>query len=403
MIDDALSMCDILKKNGDGWDIYEVKSSTELKDEYYEDVTFQYHLLTKAGMKVSNIYLVYINNQYERDVELELDKLFIVEDVTAIAMEKVENVGDEIKRIQGVVESVTEPETDIDEYCIKPYECPCKAYCWRHIPEYSIFNLSGMWKSKQFGHYKNGIITYEDLLANKIKLNNSHQIQIDSHLNGSEVIVKDEIKSFLGMLSMPLYFLDFETFQQPVPLYCRLKPYEQIPFQYSLHYFDADGTTLLHKEFLGKEGIDPRRELAEKLVQDIPADACVVAYNMKFEKMIIKQLAERFCDLQAHLMKIHDNMKDIMIPFEKKHYYRREMKGSYSIKYVLPALYADNQDLKYEGLRIKNGEEAMVAFANLHLKDAEEIEQIRKDLREYCKLDTLAMVKVWEKLVKMVG
>lgn len=159
---------------------------------------------------------------------------------------------------------------------------------------------------------------------------------------------------------------------------------------------------LKHKEFLADAGIDMRRELAERLVKDIPANACVTTYNMGFEKRVIEKLAEQFGDLSEHLLKIRENITDLMIPFRKRMYYTKEMEGYYSIKYVLPALFPNNPEFNYHNLAIvHNGGEASSIFADLPNKTKEEQEIIRKGLLEYCKLDTLAMVKVWEKLKEL--
>ena len=217
-----------------------------------------------------------------------------------------------------------------------------------------------------------------------------------------DFIDKDKIKEFLNTLSYPLYFLDFETYQMPIPLYDNVSPYEQISFQYSLHYMNNDNH-LLHKEFLADAGMDPRRELALRLIKDIPLNVCVLAYNMSFEKNVIKRLANIYPDLSNHLMNIHDNIKDLMIPFKNRYYYNKDMHGSYSIKYVLPALFPDDESLNYHNLDlIHNGSEAMNSFRALENMDKEESEYTRKRLLEYCKLDTYAMVKIYQKLKEVV-
>ena len=160
-------------------------------------------------------------------------------------------------------------------------------------------------------------------------------------------IDKNEIRKFLAGVTYPLYHLDFETFQQPIPLWDNVSPYMQIPFQYSLHIQANAGGGTVHREFLGKEGADPRREFAERLCADIPVGACVMAYNMSFEQSRIKELAKLFPDLDKHLMALHDNMIDLAAPFRSGAYYCRAMGGSYSIKAVLPALCPDDPELDY--------------------------------------------------------
>lgn len=171
----------------------------------------------------------------------------------------------------------------------------------------------------------------------------------------------------------------------------------QIPFQYSLHIEYEDGT-LEHREYLAEDGSDPRELLAQKLCEDIPREVTVLAYNMGFEKGVIQKLALEYDALSTHLMDIHTNIKDLMTPFQQKHYVTPSMNGSYSIKYVLPALVPEMEEAYKELNGVQNGGEAMQAFANLSKLDATEKEKMRNALLAYCKLDTLAMVRVLEKL-----
>lgn len=204
---------------------------------------------------------------------------------------------------------------------------------------------------------------------------------------------------FLDGLSYPLYFLDFESFQPAVPLYDNSSPYEQIVFQYSLHYFEEAGGELKHREFLAQPVADPRRGVAEQLCRDIPLDVCTLAYNMSFEKTRIKSLATLYPDLANHLMNIHDHIVDLMVPFQKRWYYTKAMQGSYSIKYVLPALFPENPELDYHNLEgVHNGAEASVAFEKMGEMAPAELEKYRTNLLKYCGLDTFAMVRVWERL-----
>ncbi|AEF80554.1 DUF2779 domain-containing protein, partial [Leadbettera azotonutricia] len=177
----------------------------------------------------------------------------------------------------------------------------------------------------------------------------------------------------------------------------------QIPFQYSLHILKSPDTEAEHHEFLAKEGTDPRRPLAEALCKDIPLKVCTLAYNSGFEKRVIKDLADLFPDLSNHLLDIQSHIKDLMTPFQSHAYYRREFQGSYSIKTVLPGLFPDDPELDYHNLElIQNGSEAMTAFPGLEKKRPEEITAIRQSLLAYCRLDTLAMVKIWGYLKELV-
>lgn len=395
---DNFCSVDILRKINDSYEIYEVKSSTEIKDIYLDDISYQYYVLNNLGYKISKASIVYINNKYIRHGKLELDKLFNLDNVTDIVLEKQKEVEKNIQEINEYMTQENEPNDDIGIHCIKPYECPFFKYCTRNLPSNNIFNIRRIRNSTKFDLYHNGIYSYEDLLKENIDSKAKEQIEFELY-DKEDKVNKEKIREFIETLYYPLYFLDFETFQQSIPQYEDIKPYEQIPFQYSLHYIESEDSPLEHKEFLSEPDIDPRRKLAESLVKDIPKDVCVLAYNMSFEKTVIKNLAELYPDLKEHLLNIRDNIKDLMIPFYNRDYYTKDMYGSYSIKYVLPALFKDDEKLNYHNLEeVHNGSEAMSAFANMGKLLTKDREKLRHNLLKYCELDTYAMVKIWKKL-----
>lgn len=392
---------DILRVYNDGVDIIEVKSSTSIKDIYLDDMAYQCWVLANCGLTVRQVFLMHLNNQYVRRGELELDKLFLLVDCSEEVFSLLGEVGPNIEEIKAYADADTEPDIDIGKHCDDPYECGYKSWCWRHIPANSIFEIRG--RLNKFDLYYNGIVTMEDALRHNIALNAKQLRQVEAAVY--EVAAQIEtvsIRDFLQTLSYPLYFLDFETYMPAIPEFDGVRPYMQIPFQYSLHIKASENAQLEHREFLAKEGTDPRRALAENLCRDIPADVCVVAFNMTFEKTRLIELANFFPDLSDQLLSICHNMRDLMVPFQQHWYYCRELCGSYSIKQVLPALCPDDPELDYQALEgIHNGEEAMAAFPGMVGKPPEEIEEIRRNLLNYCRLDTLAMVRIWEKLKEM--
>ena len=397
--DGILVMVDILCICEDGLIINEVKSSTSIKDVYIDDASIQYYVISSLGYKVSAVNIIHIDNTYVRGDKLELEKLFHAEDVSEQIMQKQAEIPQILSKFEEILSKNVEPEVDIGPHCSDPYHCDAWEYCWceqRGIPEYSIFNISRLRSDKKFDLYKNGVVKFEDI-KDLDKFNASQQIQIRSELSQEQIIDKEAIKEFLDTLSYPLYHLDFETFQQAVPEFVGLRPYEQIPFQFSIHKEDGKGN-LEHFEFLAEVGADPRYELALNLIKFIPQNACVLAYHASFEKGVIQNLATLFPQLSSYLMNIHGNIKDLEIPFAKKFYYHPKMCGSSSIKKVLPAI-VPSFESAYSSLDlIHNGGEAMSQYAKLKHKTKDEQDMIRKALLAYCKLDTLAMVKVLEKL-----
>ena len=396
---------DILKNQGGNQvEIYEVKSSTSVKDIYYDDAAYQCYVLTKLGYKVNRVCIVHIDNHYERFGELDIHKLFHTEDISSDVFALQPEVEQNLKNLEKYMQQKQEPCDGIGTHCFSPYECGFFGYCTRELPKPNIFDVAGARLSTKFKCYEKGLISFEDLnTCDALSAGQYKQIEHELY-NYPPYIDQVAIRKFLETLSYPIYFLDFESFQPAVPLYDHSKPFEQIVFQYSLHYIEHEGGELKHAEHLAYPGVDPRRALAEQLCRDIPLDVCTTAYNMGFEKGRIKGLAELYPDLAEHLMNIHDNIQDLMIPFQKKYYYSKAMQGSYSIKYVLPALFPDDPFLDYHNLEgVHNGGEASATFKKMATMTPEELEEYRKYLLKYCGLDTFAMVKVWEKLNEVSG
>ena len=403
--DGILMMVDILHASEDGVSIYEVKSSTSVKDIYVHDVSIQYYVLNNLGFNIKNANVVHINSSYVRGDELDLDELFSVVDVTEDVIALQESIPNVLREFEVCLsDTENEPDINIGKHCKNPYECDAKDYCWsvqREIPEYSVFNIFNLGSKKQIELYEQGIVNIADV-PDDFSMTANQKQAVANYKSQATHIDKEAIKEFLGTLTYPIYHLDFETFQQAIPEFKGISPFMQIPFQYSLHIEHEDGT-LEHREFLAIEGIDPRELLAQKLCEDIPSDVTVLAYNMGFEKGVIRKLASSFPELSSHLLKIHDNIKDLMTPFQQKHYVTPSMNGSYSIKYILPALVPEMAESYKELDGVQNGSQAMNAFANMSkLEDAEK-QRMRNSLLAYCKLDTLAMVEVLNKLKEVIN
>lgn len=397
---------DILRKQDNGYAIYEVKSSThEDNYVYIVDIAYQKYVLEHCGVKVTGTYLVNINSDYIFDGTLKLNELFKITDVWKFVVDEQKEVEEKIKMAEKLLEDKNEPNIDISCNCNSPYKCGFWKYCSKHLPKPSVFDLYRLNFSKKIEYYNRGIISFDDLEKTGWFLGDIRNRQIEYALHDKGVYVdKENIKKFLDTLSYPLYFLDFETQQPIIPLYKGTRPYQQIPFQYSLHYIENKGGELKHKEFLGISGEDPRRGLAEALCNDIPAGACVLAYNKKFECGRIGELAEIFPDLQKHLYSIEFSIKDLLDPFRYGYYYKKEIGGSFSIKSVLPAMFPDDPTLNYHNLDgVHNGGEAMSIFPKIKDMPLKEQEVARHNLLKYCELDTFAMVKIWQELERLVN
>ena len=386
----------LIHKNGERIAL-EVKSSTGVKEYHLNDAALQFWVMEQVGFKPDRFFIMHINNQYVREGKIKVRKLFRWEDVTEEVLARQKDIAVQVQELKEVLQATEVPQVDIGAHCSEPFACEFAAYCWQHIPENSIFEVSGLGK-KAWNYYEQGILAIQDLPEEE-SFSTLQQLQIAGIKKGQRVVEKKEIQKFLGDWQFPLYFFDFETINPALPTYDGCRPYEQLGVQYSLHVLTKEGS-LTHSEFLAQAGEDPRKAIVEKILQEFGNSGSIVAYNMSFEKRVIQSLANTFPEYQTQLEALLDRFVDLMIPFQKGWYYLPEMQGSYSIKAVLPALFPNDKTLDYTELSIGNGSNAS-AYLQAMLENRinkEELTVLRKELLAYCKLDTLAMVKILELL-----
>jgi len=396
---EVLSIADIFFKEKGGARVFEVKSSTSISETYLNDAALQYYVISSLGIRVKDFSIIYINNQYVRKGNLNLQELFITESVLELILPLQKSVKQNVDRFKKLLLRKKMPNIDIGEHCHNPYTCGFFDYCRKHIPEDSIFDFAGMHLTKKYELYRDGIINLNDV-PEDYPLNKNNELQLDVHKSGKPLIDKKAIKNFLSDLNYPLYFMDFETFQPAIPLFDNSKPYQQIPFQYSVFLKKNNDTEAEHFEFLAEPGEDPRKKFIENLLKVTKGSGDVIVYNKTFEITRLNEIARDFPDYADEIEKLISRIKDQMILFQKKYYYSPEMKGSYSIKAVLPALVPE---LSYDELEINEGGLASIAFESLQTEtDFMFIAEIKQQLLEYCKLDTLGMVRILERLKELV-
>jgi hypothetical protein len=287
----------------------------------------------------------------------------------------------------------------IGPHCTDPVDCDFIGYCWKDVPNPSVFDVYFIGK-KAHELYAKGIERIEDIPEDQ-PLDKRSTFHIEAYKAGETVINPQMIRGFLSRLSYPLYYLDFETFALPIPPYDGLSPYTKVPFQYSLHVQSGPGAPVSHRGFLAEVGDDPRREFLEQLIVDTEGDGSIVVYYLPFERSVLSTLAETFPDHRGEIEERIERLVDLLEPFKKRAYWHPDMGGSNSLKNVLPVF---APELSYEQMDISNGEQAMVEFINLERENGPaEVEATRDALWEYCKLDTLAMVRILDGLRGLVS
>ncbi len=397
--DNIFCKVDILHHSDNGWELHEVKSSTGCKDVYLDDIALQYYAVSGAGLELAYAGLVHIDTTYVRAGEIEVDKLFAMLDLTDVVRGKQSFVKDNVIAQRAMLNEDV-PAIDIGPQCSTPYDCQFLGHCWQHVPENSVFEFRGHGKPNVWDLYREGFLSINDVPEGRLGW---RQILQQRGLREEFLHVDhNAVRQFLEGLTYPLCFMDFETtFMLPVPKWDGTRPYQQIPFQYSLHVIDKPGAVPRHIEYLADGAGDPRPGFLKALLAAVPPDSCIITWNATFEVQRLRDLASSYPESAGRISGLINDIVDMMVPFRDKSIYHSRFNGSYSIKYVLPGMVAD---LSYDDLEISNGEMAADGWLRMIMTTAEdERQELRSQLLEYCKLDTLAMVRILEKMWDMVN
>ena len=392
-VDGLFIRADLIKPNEGNWELYEIKSTTKSKPQHIPDLAFQKFVIEKTGLKINKCFLIYLNKEYIKNGKINPEKLIVQEEVT----EQVNEVQDIEKHVQEFKEVMEMPEykdIPISQNCNKPYACPLKKKCWGTLPENNVLQLTNWrvyWKL-----FNDGIQDIKNI-PEGTKLNSKDEALIES-LENNPHVSKEHIKQFLDSLNYPLYHFDFETFDTAVPIFDKSKPYQKIPFQYSLHIEQKNGN-VKHKGFLAEGNEDPRIAMLQQMKTDLEGTGDIIVFNKSFEISVMKKLAENFPEHENWLLQAINRIVDLADPFRAFYYYNNSQKGSYSIKKVLPAITGKS----YSELEINNGADASMLYFYSHIKSKlTNKEEIRANLLKYCGLDTEGMVWIIDELEKLV-
>ncbi len=394
--DDVLVRVDLLLPEENTYRLVEVKSSTSVKDYHLEDITVQTWVMQQAGLKPSRCMVAYIDNSFVYPGGSDYQGLLKEELVDAKIRKLIDYVPDWVASAQKTLQSSDEPDIKPDDQCSDPFPCDFIKYCSPPEPglEYPVEILPYGKKMAEQLRAEG----YGDLRDVPVeKLSNPKHIRVHRVSTTGIAELDTEATEAVRSLPYPRYYLDFETIAFAVPIWAGTSPYKQIPFQWSCHIEQADGS-MTHEKFLDITGNDPRRGFAQCLIETLGTDGPIIVYNAPFEGSRMKELADVITDLAPQLLAAVDRLFDLL-PLARNHYYHPAMKGSWSIKAVLPTI---APELDYSNLTVAHGGMAQDAYLDLigdELTDAEKVE-LRNALLAYCEQDTLAMVKIkndWSK------
>lgn len=391
---------DILVKDGDDWKIFEVKSSSRLSAYHIFDTAIQVFVLQGCGLSIVDASVIRINRGYTRTGSVDLNSLFAVDSVIEKARRLTKEIKDDCARLRNVLRLESVPNTGIGSHCGYPYSCSFIPHCWKDIPDDSVFRLSGLSSREQFALHEESFTRLADVPLERLP---PRMVPIvECFRSGAPVFDVKSIRSFLQAAVYPLHFLDFEALNPGVPLFEGGHPYDQIPFQYSMHIVTQPAGRADWKSFLAKPGTDPRREFALRLIADASTTGSLIVYNASFEKRILRDLMKSFPDLAADLEGISARMQDLVIVFKNKWYLHPRLFGKFGLKSVLPLISAG--ELSYDNLPISDGSLAAAAYEDLCWEtEREGSEKILTELETYCRMDTEALLIIWRELSRITN
>ena len=388
--EDVMIRADLLFPENNGYRLVEVKSSTGVKSYHVDDVTVQSWVMERAGCSPTSMALAYINNQFIYQGDGNYKGLFMEADLSNQVKPNMPQVQSWIDAAKATLASTVEPAIAPGEQCTDPFTCDFISYC--SPPEEGV-------------EYPVEILPYGKAIASELRsdgykdlrdvpaerLSNPKHLKVHAASLSGKAILGPEAIEQIQALPYPRYYLDFETIGFAAPIWAGTRPYMQLPFQWSCHIEQADGS-ITHKEFLDLTGNDPREIFSKTLIEALNTSGPVIVYNAGFEGARIKELASTYPHLSKDLLAIPERFFDLL-PLARNHYYHPDMKGSWSIKDVLPTV---APELNYANLEVSDGAMAQEAYKEAINSQTtlQRKEEVRKAMLKYCEQDTIAMVKI---------
>ena len=394
----VLVRVDVLQRlsKGKRWRLIEVKSSTKIKDYHLPDVTIQRFVLEGLGLTVIPC-LMHLNREYVYDGRThDLSKLFTIEDISAETDNLIKGVPAEVRAQLKMLSKDTAPDIEPGPQCSSPFQCEFFDHCNKPVPKDHVSYLPRISESKLQRLADLGVNSIRDIPPD-FPLTEMQRHAFASAVSGKASFSK-ELGKTLKELKYPIYFMDFETLGPAIPRFAGMSPYDQFPFQWSVHVQRKGRNELEHYEFLAEDASDPSLAFLKNLIEVLGDTGHIVVYHQPFESGVLASLASCFPKYKSTIDGLQKRLWDLL-PVVRSHTYHFDYRGSFSLKDVLPALVPE---MTYEGMEVGEGNAAGLAWERMihgEVDDAEK-RRLRTALLAYCKQDTLAMVRVVEVLRK---
>lgn len=397
-VNGIMAALDILVNENGKWFAYEVKSSFRISPTYLLDAAIQYYIITRSGLPLEDFFIVNINNEYELKEELNVQSYFKKTSVLNEILERIPYVEKCIEDAIAVLEKGTEPDIEIGQQCNKPYPCDFIGHCWKHIEQDSIWNLPGISALDKINFIEQGI-TKINQVEEINELNERQKVIINAYKTQQALVKKDKLETFFEDINYPLYFFDVEAFQPALPIFVDTKPYQRIPFLYSLHYKESESVALQHIDYISPIEND-RINFIQHFLKATEKEGQILVFNTLMEKGILFNLMKDFPKYKSEIFERINRIVDVEIPFKELYYYHPKQQGSFSLKAIGNAILGRDEFMKSQ---VKDGEEAMAVYNELfYEEDKNKIQQKLQELKTYCQTDTLVLYHIFEKLKEII-
>lgn len=382
--DNLLVMVDILHKVDDKWIAYEVKSSLKITDTYVKDACFQYYVIKNSLPDLIDFNLLTLNPKYVLEGELDITKLFKTTSVMKDALKNLEYFAHKTQIAKLTLEQGKIPDIKIGTHCFQPYECDFLGTCWKNTSDQSsVLTLGKLTKQAMFDLYDNNIRRIDEIDINTIH-NKEIRIQVKAAIEQKEQINKEDVSLFVSTIKKPFCSLDIEVWMPAIPYYQGTKPFQQIPFLFSMIH--EENEELKTYSYFKSIEEDLRKEFLENILLVTQNFESILMFDKSLEETVLNQLVELYPEYKGAIAVLKNKIVDLAEPIRKGNYYHPDMKGNFTLKSIAPLV---NQQAGFNDLDIQSGISAMYIYESLLEQNAIETEHVKQQLIDYCEMDAL--------------
>ncbi|MBC7696257.1 MAG: DUF2779 domain-containing protein [Burkholderiales bacterium] len=381
---DLLVMVDILTKQEDKWIAYEVKSSLKITDTYVKDACFQYYVIKNSLPDLADFNLLTLNPKYVLENELEIEKLFKKTSIMKDALKNLEYFAHKTQVAKLTLEQGKIPDIKIGTHCFQPYECDFLGTCWKNTNDpSSVLTLGKLTKQAMFELYDSNIKRIDEIDINTIQ-HKEVKIQVKAAIEQKEQISREDVKAFISTIKQPVCSLDIEVWMPAIPYYEGTKPFQQIPFLFSMIY--EEDQQIKNFSYFKPIEEDLRKEFLEQILLATKDFQSILMFDKSLEETVLNQLVELYPEYRKDIADLKNKIIDLAEPIRKGNYYHPEMKGNFTLKSIAPLV---NQEAGFNNLDIQSGISAMYIYESLLVQNMIEGEQTKQQLIDYCEMDAL--------------